>query len=477
MRDLSDYLSRQLSADGAAPAVVGQTTLTYTDLADRVEAVVQSIKSRVVAGDVVALDIRSPALGLIAILAADRLGVAFLPVDTAAPPARQRWVVESSAARVVLRETGPLTLEATSRHPSRPPWPLTDPGYVIYTSGTTGRPKGVHVPKHAHLERLEGLLELPGFADGGSFLALSALSFDMSMVEVVLPLVVGGPIVTVDLEARRDVEVFDRVVRDSRPDVVQATPSFWRLMLASGWSGSADLTVWCGGEAMTPELADALRERCGALWNLYGPTEATVWASAWRVVPGQPICLGTDLPGTTIDLVDPTGAVVTGNGVTGEIRISGAGIADGYLAADPAENVRFHSTPGMRSYLTGDRARRGDDGSLTFLGRVDNQVKVRGHRIELGEIESTLGSHPAVIEAVVVLLDQGDPDTAHLCAAVVTRSNVNVRELRRWVADRLPASMMPKTLHISATALPRTTAGKIDRVTIAQRLADGGQLP
>ncbi|HEV2087127.1 MAG TPA: AMP-binding protein [Cryptosporangiaceae bacterium] len=475
MHDLSAYLTSQLTTDGGAPAVIGEATLTYASLADRVEAVVEAVEPLVVAGDVVALDIRSPVLGLVAGLAADRLGVAFLPLDTAAPLTRQQWVVESSAARAVLRETGPLRLEACPVSASRPAWPLTDPGYVIYTSGTTGCPKGVHVPKRALIERLEGLRQLPGFGRGGSVLALSALSFDMSLVEILLPLSTGGPVVAVDLAARRNAEVFDRAVRRHRPDVVQATPSFWRLMLASGWKGSADLTVWCGGEAMTPELAGALHERCAELWNLYGPTEATIWASAWRVVPGHPISLGTELPGTRMDLVDPAGAAVTGNGVDGEIRISGTGVADGYLAATPAENARFLSTPAGRSYLTGDRARRGDDAALTFLGRLDNQVKVRGHRVELGEIESTLESHPAVAEAVVVLLDRGDPDAAHLCAAVVTRTGVRVRELRRWLAERLPAAMIPQVVQIVA-ALPRTSAGKLDRVTVTTRLAAGGEL-
>ena len=468
MSDLSGYLAGRLAADGSAPAAVGAAAFTYASLADRVETVVQLIKPHVVPGDVVALDIRSPALALVAYLAADHLGVAFLPVDPASPAPRQQWVVESAAARVVLRETGPLRLEAYPLTAKRPAWPLTDPGYVIYTSGTTGRPKGVHVPKRSLVERLEGLRQLPGFAPGGSILALSALSFDMSIAEVLLPLATGGPMVTVDLAARRDVAVFDRAVREHRPGVVQGTPSFYRLMIASGWRGDPGLTVWCGGEAMTAELAGALHERCATLWNLYGPTEATVWAMAWRVVPGRPVVLGSALPGTTIELVDPAGAVVTGAG-EGEIRISGAGIADGYLADTP-ENARFASTPATRSYLTGDRAGRRPDGELEFRGRLDNQVKVRGHRVELGEIEAALESHPAVSEAVVVLVGRDDPELTRLAAAVVVRTGVTGRDLRRWLAERLPAPMVPQTMQV-AVALPRTSAGKVDRVRITQLLA------
>lgn len=471
--DLSAYVDRQLRLDSSAPATVGTTCLTYEQLADRVETVVDSIRPHVVPGDVVALDIRSPVLGLVAYLSADQLGLAFLPVDVAAPTKRQQWVVENSAARMVLRETEPLHLETCPVDARRPTWPLTDPGYIIYTSGTTGRPKGVHVPKRSLIERLDGLRIWPGFPDGWSILAMSALSFDMSIVEVLLPLAAGGPMVTVDLAVRRNADILGRAVRQHRPGVAQATPSFWRLMIASGWPGSASLTVWCGGEAMTPELAGALYQRCGSLWNLYGPTEATVWASAWQVLPGEPIRLGTEMPGTTLDLVGPTGEVVTAAGAEGELRISGAGIAEGYLGGTPVDDARFDITSAARRYLTGDRARREPDGTLSFLGRRDNQVKLRGHRLELGEIESALESHPAVIEAVVVLVQPDDAERAHLAGAVVARGRVTVRELRRWLGDRLTAVMIPQKLHV-LTSLPRTSTGKLDRVEITRCLATTG---
>ncbi|WP_433389478.1 amino acid adenylation domain-containing protein [Micromonospora sp. KLBMP9576] len=472
---LADHLARRLDTDRDAPAVTGETTLTYGELAEHVDTVATSVAPFVSPGDVVALEVRSPALGLIAALAADRLGVAYLPLDVSAPPPRRQWVLESSAATALLRETGPLRLAAQPLGAGRPVVALTDPGYVIYTSGTTGRPKGVHVPKRSLVERLAGLLAVPGFPPGGSLLAMSALSFDMSIVETLLPLVAGGSMVTLDLAARRDAEVFGRAVRRFRPGVVQATPSFFRLMLASGWAGGSDLTVWCGGEAMTPEVAAALHGCCREVWNLYGPTEACVWASAWRFEPGRPISLGTELPGTTVELVGAGGAVLTGVGAEGEIRISGAGIADGYLAAPPGEDDRFRSTPGTRSYLTGDRARRGPDGSLTFLGRNDNQVKVRGHRVELGEIESALECHPAVTEAIAVLVGRDDPETARLAAVVVSRRRVAARDLRRWLADRLPAPMIPQSIEI-APALPRTSTGKLDRVRV-QQVLDAGRLP
>jgi non-ribosomal peptide synthetase component F len=326
----------------------------------------------------------------------------------------------------------------------------------------------VHVPKRALIERLDGLRRYPGAP--GSFLALSALSFDMSVVETLLPLAAGQPLVAVDVAARRDVAVFDRAVREHRPGVVQATPSFWRLMMASGWRGDQELTIWCGGEALTPDLAEALSARCRTLWNFYGPTEATVWASAWRVEPGLPISLGTVLPDTVVELVDPDGTVLTASDAEGEIRISGAGVASGYVAATPAEDARFGGTAAARTYLTGDRARRLPDGGLEFLGRADNQVKIRGHRVELGEVEAALESHPAVTEAVALLLGRDDPATARLAAIAVAVATVTGRDLRRWLADRLPPSMIPAKVE-TTNSLPRTTAGKLDRVAIAARMS------
>jgi D-alanine--poly(phosphoribitol) ligase subunit 1 len=466
--DLSGHLAARLAADHGGPAVTGDLHLTWAQLADRVEETVAALKPLANAGEIVALDIGSPALGLVAALAADRLGVAYLPLDTAAPPMRQQWAVESSAARAVLREVGPLRLEASALTPTQPVLELPDPGYVIYTSGTTGRPKGVHVPKRALVERLNGLQRYPGVP--GSFLALSALSFDMSVVETLLPLAAGQPLVAVDVAARRDVAVFDRAVRTYRPGVVQATPSFWRLMIASGWRGEPGLTIWCGGEALTPDLAEALSQRCGTLWNFYGPTEATVWASAWRVEPGRPISLGAVLPDTVLELVAPDGTVLTAADVEGEIRIGGVGVASGYIGATQAEDARFGGGPAARTYLTGDRARRLPDGGLQFLGRNDNQVKIRGHRVELGEVEAALQSHPGVTEAVALLLGRDDPATARLATVVVADATVTGRDLRRWLTDRLPPAMIPAKVE-TVNALPRTTAGKLDRVAIAAQMS------
>ncbi|NRQ33080.1 AMP-binding protein [Nonomuraea sp. NN258] len=451
-------------------AVTGLHDLTYADLIGRVEAVTPELGRRAAAGDVVALEVTAPETALVGMLAALRLGMAFLPLDTTMPAARRRQVLESAGARAVLTETGPFALRVSRVADPGPAWPLADPGYVMFTSGSTGRPKGVHVSARALAERLDGLRRVPGFGADHSFLALTAVSFDIALAETLLPMVTGGSVVAVDRRARVDTDRFGAAVETYRPAVVQATPSFWRLMLASGWSGRRGLTLWCGGEPMTKSLAQALLPCGDELWNLYGPTEATIWATAWRVSPDHEISLGEPLPGTTLRLFDGD-RQVTGPGTAGEIVLSGAGLADGYLGAGPEQDPRFaaRGTDAAPAYGTGDRARYRADRSLEFLGRSDTQVKLRGHRIELGEIEAVLEEHPSVVDAIVVLVAGDRHDGGTLAAAVTTRGQVTTRELRRWLADRLPAPMLPRSLHL-AGSLPRTTAGKLDRVRIAETL-------
>ncbi len=230
---------------------------------------------------------------------------------------------------------------------------------------------------------------------------------------------------------------------------------------------AADL--WCGGEEMTTALAADLLPRGRRLWNVYGPTEATIWASAQLVTSPGDITLGTALPGSGMRLSPE-----------GEILLYGAGLASGYLDRPGLTAERFRPTATGLCYHTGDRGQLRPDGRIEFLGRDDDQVKLRGHRIELGEIERTLEAHESVSEAVVVVSAPDDPARTHLTAFVVVRHpEPTVRDLRRWLADRLPASMRPARIEMAA-ALPPDQRGQ-DRpqgpaVTLAVLVAERGSL-
>jgi len=345
--------------------------------------------------------------------------------------------------------------------------------YVLYTSGSTGRPKGVVVPHDALLERLAGLALTPGFSASDSILAMTSISFDISMAELLLPLFVGGSFVAAPDGTRLDPAMFARVVAEFAPSVVQATPSFYRLALAWGWRGSAHSRLWCGGEALTSSLAAELLPAGAQLWNLYGPTEATIWAAAAHIERAEDVHLGAPLPGTGMYLEDESGRSVAAPGSRGEIMLYGTGLARGYLnePALTAERFREGITPAGRRlcYRTGDVAMFGQDGQLRFVGRTDSQVKLRGHRIELGELESAAESFPPVLEAAALLRNADQPEQAHIEMFVVTNGTVSVRDIRQWLADRVQPAMLPGRISIRPD-LPRTTAGKLDR----RRLASGG---
>jgi D-alanine--poly(phosphoribitol) ligase subunit 1 len=346
----------------------------------------------------------------------------------------------------------------------------------MYTSGSTGWPKGVVVTHQALLARLRGLAAAPGVGPGDSFLAMTALSFDPCLAELLVPLVVGGQVVAAPGGARLDPATFAAVVAGQRPTVVQATPSFWRLALAWGWPGVPGMRVWCGGEPLTPGLAADLLATGAELWNVYGPTEATIWATAQRVCTPDAIGLGRPLAGTGLCL-ERDGRPVTRAGEPGEILLYGECLAAGYLRRPDLTARQFgtRETPeGPRwCYRTGDRAQFRDDGLLVFLGRVDSQVKLRGHRIELGEVEAVLERHPAVREAVVVLRDADQPDRAHLAAFLTGDGSATAREVRTWLAERLPAPMRPSRLSFRSR-LPRTPTGKVDRLALAGEGAGEG---
>lgn len=481
MRTVWDAVQAQAERAPLATASCGERSYTYQELMERAAGVSQLILAAAEPGAIVALDAATPVAGAIAILAAARSRCPVLPLSRDAPQARRQTMLDDARPALLLRESGgdtfttePLTAVPDPGTAMVPGFDLRDAAYIMYTSGSTGRPKGVVVPHDALLDRLEALACVPGFGPEDSFLAMSTLTFDISLAELFVPLITGGRFVAAPPAARLDPEVFDTVVRDSQPDVIQATPSFWRLTLAWGWRPGPGSRLWSGGEVLTPGLARKLLCACVELWNVYGPTETTLWATAARVTSADSICLGDPLPGGRLCLADSDGKLVSGPGRPAEILLYGAGVAPGYLNRPEltAELFRVSDTPdGPRlCYHTGDQAQYTDDGRLQFLGRTDGQVKLRGHRIELAELEAVAEEHPAIREAVAVLCDADDPARAHLALFVVADPELTARLVRGWMSERLPAALRPSRIDIRA-ALPRTTSGKVDRVRLASEAA------
>ncbi len=470
-----DAVTVQASRAPGAIASSGERNYTYQQFMDRAGALARSLRTHAAPGAFVAVEATTPAAGAMAIIAAAGAGCPILPLTPQTPPVRRAAMLAETMPAALVIQTGPDTFaiepgggrdrpEAVGGSPG-----LLGIAYVMYTSGSSGRPKGVLVPHQALLERLHALARVPGFGSGDSILAMSTLTFDISLVEMLMPLVTGGSLVAAPPGARLDPEIFDRVVKTHCPRVIQATPSFFRLALAWGWRGAGS-RLWCGGETLTPSLARRLLPLCAQLWNVYGPTEATLWATAAPVTSADAIDLGKPLPGGGLFLAAPDGSIIGEPGQPGEILLYGSGLACGYLNRSELTAQRFTVSQApdgpRRCYRTGDLAQYSIDGRLEFLGRADSQVKLRGHRIELTELEAVAEEHPAVSEAVAVLRDADNADTAHIALFVVGDPALTPRQVRGWMADRLPAGMRPGSIAIQPE-LPRTPSGKIDRISLA----------
>jgi amino acid adenylation domain-containing protein len=490
-------------ADRAAVTADGRT-LTYAELGAAATALAGRLREAGAGpGTVVAVCAERSAEMLAAVLAVTLTGAAHLPVDPRYPAERVAFVLADAGAPLALAQRrtadrvaghgrtllvdgildrtpdgrtcagdgGPGGAPSGAGRPGgglpRPPVTPDDLAYLIYTSGSTGRPKGVEVPHGALAHLLLDFRDRLTAGPGTVWLALASLSFDISALELLLPLITGGRVVIAGEEQIRDGRALGGLVAAHGVTHVQATPSGWRLLLDAGFDAPG-VTALCGGEALPLPLARRLRERVGTLWNVYGPTETTVWSTAAEIPAGpREISIGTPVAGTTALVIGPDGRPVP-HGVTGELALGGAGLARGYRNRPELTAERFVTEPstGRRHYRTGDLARVRPDGALDCLGRLDDQVKVRGHRIELGEIEARLQEHPAVAAAAVAVRGaDGEPGGRILAAYPVWRPGTDgpaAAELRAFHALRLPEVMIPAVFHPLA-ALPLTPNGKTDR--------------
>jgi acyl-coenzyme A synthetase/AMP-(fatty) acid ligase/acyl carrier protein len=346
--------------------------------------------------------------------------------------------------------------------------------YLMFTSGSTGRPKGVAVSHRNLVSFLHALTDQLGLAAEDQLLALTTTAFDISLLELLGPLVTGGTVAVAPASAQRDGSELAGRLGDPALTMAQATPAGWRLAVNAGWRPRPGFRVLCGGEALPPDLADLLSRTPAVVHNLYGPTETTIWSCATRVRRGEAVTIGRPIPGTHTLVVDSALAPVP-VGVCGELLIGGPGVALGYLGQPRLTAARFLPDPelaGQRLYRTGDLVRRRADGAMEFVGRADEQVKLRGHRIELGEIESVLRGLDGVRDAAATVLDpRGHARIAGYLVAepepAVAASGAGwPAAVRRAAAELLPSGMVPAELY-QVPAIPLNPNGKVDRRMLA----------
>lgn len=497
--NLGEWLTQSAQNDRRRPMVSirkvggrGLQTLSFGDIEQHSNQLARALRQRAIGrGKTVAICLpRDPRL-IIAQWAVLKSGAAYVPLDPSYPAKRLAMMAQDAGIELVISDLdtvaeldlgiGDVLLldDPNNEIANLPATPLprtsldanqNDPAYLIYTSGSTGRPKGVRVPHRAVANFLASMARKPGLRDTDRLLAVTTLSFDIAVLELLLPAVTGAHIILADTQTTRDGDALLSLLADSEATVMQATPSTWRLLIEAGMAEQPRLKALVGGEALPLDLAQTLLLQCRSVWNLYGPTETTVWSTVWKVNNLEAgIRIGRPIANTQIHILDER-AQPCPIGVPGEIVIGGAGVALGYhhqplLTTERFMPDTFAVEPDARLYRTGDLGRWTWTGDLEHLGRLDQQVKIRGFRIELGEIEATLQTHPSVRRAVVVTHEE-QTDDVRLIAYVVSEDKRNDaqlhQQLREHLRQTLPDHMVAHQF-ISIDDIPLLNNGKVNR--------------
>jgi fengycin family lipopeptide synthetase D len=476
---------------GQIPGSGSRIKITYSELNRKSNQLSRLLRQKGVKPDtIVALSINRSAEMIIGIMAILKTGGAYLPIDPAFPPERIDYMLKDSNAAFLLTagETVDVLKGTACCAPTILPEicnPQLSFAYVIYTSGTTGRPKGVAV-KHRNITNfIAAMVEKVDFSAGKSILALTTISFDIFVLETLVPLARGLTVVIADETRQMDALLLNRWIETQGVDMLQMTPSRLKLLVqdpetARCLNGISELIV--GGEAFPRDLYETVKKKFNGrfkLYNVYGPTETTVWSTLVDLSGDHDVLtIGKPLLNTEIYIVDRHYNAVP-QGVTGELCIGGEGTAAGYLNNPELTAEKFlvyyrsYRTnrtyiPSKKIYKTGDLAQWLQDGEIQFLGRVDHQVKIRGFRIEPAEIERHLVTHEAIKEAVVAARVDNNND-GYLCAYIVPHipgvfaaASSYSLEFKEYLSRQLPGYMIP-SLFVALEAIPLTVSGKINR--------------
>ncbi|WP_184077363.1 AMP-binding protein [Sphingobium subterraneum] len=474
------HIFRYLASGSDAIAVqTGSRSISYAQLSRHAGTAQDHLrKLSLGAGDTVALSF-DRSVGYIAyLLACLASGIAFVPVSASEPCDRLLGMLQRAGASCLVtdREFRPDISVAQHASVSFAGQPIADvelydgegsaAAYVLFTSGSTGLPKGVVISRDALSKTVAKLSDLVGFSQNDSIAAISAFTFDISLLELLMPFFRHGRLHLLDDEASGDPVRIAGYVAKHPVTFLQATPSMWRLLVMARLDSALPLTALCGGEALGPDLAQDILPKVKVLWNLYGPTEATIWATAHQVIThNDEIPIGLPVSGMNIGIFGRDGALLQ-QGVVGEVGLAGEGLALEY-ASDPISTAeRFRALAGGgevgRWYLTGDLGMI-RDGRLLFRGRRDGQVKINGHRIELGEVAGIAERVDGVTEAAAVAWREGPQTHISLFFSPSEKAASDIVETRilHAIHDSLPRQMHPRDIR-AIERIPKTSSGKTD---------------
>jgi amino acid adenylation domain-containing protein len=486
-KDLAALLADTASAHASDTALCYRdTTLTYTELHKQADQIARLLHDEVKADRaVVGICMSRSPMMLASMLACWKAGYAYLPLDADNPTERNGYIVDNAGASVILAEQELHDLSSSWNVPvlccdSEPvqqrmaalpqdtALPEVDDeslAYVIYTSGSTGVPKGVALPRSSVRNFLLSIANKPGISSSDVVLAITTITFDIHVLELFVPLIVGAKIVLLESEDAADGFRLAETLERFDVSIMQATPSTWHLLDATEWSGKSDLKALVGGEAVPASLVDAIEPKVRELWNMYGPTETTVWSTCCTMKAGQKPLIGTPIDNTQVFILDAAHQPV-GVGVPGDLYICGDGLARGYYKDEEKTRGSFFEIDvdgPRRAYRTGDIALVTESGDLEYVSRADDQVKVRGYRIELGEIESALLKVDNIALTAARILNPGTDD-ARIVGYFVKeqRKSLSQPKIRKVLRHYLPHYMVPQHL-VELEEIPLTPNGKVDR--------------
>lgn len=454
--------------------------LTYGEIARRLADFRHALAERGIGeGAVVAVSIARTVDLIPLLLAIWSLRAAYVPVDPEYPADRQKYIlndaqvsllvhqgaahahVEFADIAVDIDQLGPIRGQVTADYndfvsPS-------DTAYIIYTSGSTGDPKGVAV-SHANVSNfLQSMQRQPGLTSADRLLAVTTISFDIHVLELFLPILVGACVVLASRDEARSAPALRALMKRHVCTALQATPSTWRMLLDNNWVPPVPIKGLVGGEALPSDLLPQMHRATSQLWNMYGPTETTVWSTCQLIEPGEAdILIGSAIANTRLYVVDKQLQPVA-DGVAGELLIGGEGVTLGYHNKPQLTAQKFLTLPELdsgRLYRTGDLVVRQSCGALKYINRLDGQIKLRGYRIEPGDIETRMQLMPEVTQAVVVRADLHAGNECLVCCYLGLDSDAVA--LKRFAADGLPSFMVPQYfLHFDD--FPKTDNLKINR--------------
>ncbi|WP_122050508.1 non-ribosomal peptide synthetase [Asaia bogorensis] len=444
-------------------------------------------------GKLIALALPRDRRMILAVAAVLQAGAAWLPLDIASPQARAKLILEDAEpSAVIVPDAAHLdwaaeytawaltsdasTLQVLSQGKTASSSPVPDDtAYVTYTSGTTGRPKGVVIPRKALTNFLHAITERLAYSARETLLAVTTWTFDIAVLEMLLPLVSGGACVIASREDILEPSRLAALIQKHDITAMQATPTLWQTLLGTAESSALQgMMLMSGGEAMPAHMARQMLLLGRAVHNLYGPTETTIWSTTHHLDPQEndTPAAGHALANTQIYIIAPDLTPLP-DGVVGELLIAGDGVATGYLNQPELTASRFIpdplGAPGRKAYRTGDRAAIEHDGTLTVFGRGDQQIKIRGMRIEPNEIESTLLSLPEILQAAVMIEKDPARGVSLLAAYLVPATHgarLDPAQIRRTLLGLLPPQMIPVRI-VCIETLPRMTSGKLDRAALA----------